>query len=84
MKCPYCGIDLEQGRVSAGEDVVAYFWSPEEEYHKGMRGYFFNKGGERIDRQDPIRDYVNQSTLDQVYYCEACKKLIVDFDYGQE
>ena len=70
MKCPYCKKDMNKGFIS--QDRFALKWIPEEKY-KGAIFQWFAKGIKLTD------SYSNVDSVES-YFCENCKKIVIDIE----
>lgn len=73
MKCPDCGMDMEEGQVEcigAGWESYYEFTSEEEAQKKGIKGFFTKK-------TIPVPSTLAQS---KAWHCANCKKVLMWID----
>ena len=70
MKCPYCGTEMRLGQICA-DNLLS--WTPDGERASGAARW--SKSPNSI----VLAKYyvVTQASVD-VYYCEDCKKIVID------
>ena len=69
MKCPYCGNEMERGRIGCGTRAID--WIPD-----GSFGTMF----EFIKPSKGIRVNAMFSNGACAYHCEGCHKIILDYE----
>jgi len=67
MICPYCNKDLRKGYISNYRCNL--IWTPEEKVNLPIRFI--------IRKQEVVLSKYTEATA---YYCEECKKCIIDID----
>ncbi len=68
MNCPKCGKEMEEGRMTAGQNGI--FWIPE---NKSMTRSFFDSKTVTISERSFSAKGV------PAYICQACRKVIADY-----
>jgi len=68
MTCPYCGKEMEKGRIGCGDRAID--WVPD-----GHTGTLF----EFIKPTSGVRVNPMFSNGACAYHCEACRKIVVEY-----
>lgn len=69
MKCPYCGGEMDSGRISSGRDTAVFI----ADNAKRKLGIFY----ENIK----ITNYFDSPFV--AYHCEVCEKIIIDLKHKE-
>ena len=69
MKCPFCGKEMENGKVKSAKEI--FFASDEEKL------VFFAEVEEDVEILLSSNNWTNPSCV--AYHCDACRKVIIDY-----
>lgn len=75
MKCPYCQKMMDEGYIENPRDVVA--WIPKGAY-RGLRERIFPRSEKKFILAGKYNFIEGGSA--EAYYCNNCKKIIIDVD----
>ena len=68
MKCPYCIKEMQKGSIMQAESFCPITWLPDDR-DKSMKALFVKQG---IQLTSTINPFLT------VYYCEECKKFLIN------
>ena len=80
MKCPRCGMEMEQGRVVAKRGDETLFWAPYSFFNKHILWYKFLHRDSVIEKEGGIVITSNSTRRmnSASYGCKKCRMLVLD------
>lgn len=85
MKCPFCGNELEKGKVMVKGRENSFFWASDKYFdeHSFNPSYRFDSS---IEKDGGVVVKTNAGLFFELpagYYCRSCNKLTIDLNGKQ-